>query len=428
MAKTSFARYAQYLPYVRKVAKGGLQAYKGFKSVKSYQQTKLTGKGTQRAPEVDVNLNDAQQSIGYGQHDAKVIYGNRRRRSTKKRRNYKRQRKAVNRSLNKNQKKLVRRLAKGPVNAHFKTNTHMFQCLKSLDTNGQAAKQGFAGFVENTCYTGMFFPYDKANQISDIFNVNFLPTDTIGADVQEMEQYKRFKLKLVNSQTRYNIVCGAVCPNAQVDAHFFVCKKSMTYANLSGDEEAGIAKVYGGPLDDLKDFFDQKFNPPLLNRDGNNFTAIQEVTPGYDPKRDNTIFKEYFTFEKTERFQVSANANIVIENDHPLGITINAQTATKYAFLKGISRFVVFTVLGVPYVNLLGQYVDGAPIPPVLGGEAPQTIGSFGCVVRQYHRINHKAIYDSPDQADGDLKLHQTTSRGGVILQASSGGNTRLAM
>lgn len=412
------------------VRAAGKMAIKGYKAYKNYKQTKMTQyKGTQKAPEVDVNLNDAQQSIGYGQHDAKVIYGRRGRKAQFKRKDYRKQRRAINRSLNKQQKKLVRRIAKGPVNANFKTNTHMFQVLKSLDTNGESAKQGFAPFVENTCYTGMWFAYDKANHLSDVINANFVASDTIGTDVQESEQYKRYKLKILNSQTRYNIVCSATCPNAQVDAHFFTCRKSMTYANLHGEEEAGIGKVYGAPpMDDLIDFFDQKFNPPLLNRNSDNWTALQEKTPGYDPKKDNVIFKDYFTFEKTERFQVSANANIVIENDHAIGITLNAQTANKYAFLKGVSRIVVFTVLGVPYVNASGEYIDGAPIPPKLQAHVPEALGSFGIVVRQYHRINHKAVYESPDQVNSDNKLYQTTSRGGVMLQAVSGGNTRLAL
>lgn len=388
----------------------------GFKAYQQYQKAK-----PRKEVQVEAAQGDAQTSIGYGQHDAKVIYGNRKRFSRRKRRIQRKKRALVNKSLNWRQKKLVRRISKRAAKAKtFKTNTHQWQCLKSLDTGGLDGKQGIACFAENTGFTGMVYSKDKACHFSDLFRTAFLDSDTIGSNMQEAEMFRKTKLHMKNCVTKYNIVCSSGCPNAEVNAHFFVCKKSITYDNINGLENGGIGDINGLVPTNLNTLNNTVFlKKQLLRSGGGYFDQMTFDTPGYDPRDDNALINEYFTYDRTERFNVSANANICIEKERRIGMTFNARTVNKYAFIKNVSWLVVFTVLGVPFASS-GEFVDGIKIDPPNGG-------NFGICVRQYHKINWKPVVDSPDMLkEPQIRALAETSWGGVKGPSLQSEATRL--
>lgn len=406
------AKYSQYVPYVVAAAKGA------FKAAKVYRQTKM---GESSSSRMEIAQNDAQPNIGYGQHDAKTFVSRRKRSGSGKSKKRRRNSKKINKALNKRQKKLVRKIVKrNGIPVSFKDNCHQVRCMKSLDSGGAVSTQATAVFVENTGWTGFNDQEDKGNHFNDIFNAVFLNTDMSGSKQQKAEQFEKLKLRVKSSKTVYNIVCSASCPPATVEAHYFVAKKSITAESLMGNEAGGLGEVFANPLTKCQDLVATAFDAKLLNRDAGPYIQNYSTYPGWDPRYDSALIKDYFTWEKTERYNVSANANIVIDNDHKLGLTLNARTVTKYAFLKNISRIVVFTGLGVAYCDAEGHGQEAQAIPS-MGNQ------TFGMFVKMEHRINWRPVYDTPDQVtSGAVKLSAMTHRGGVIPIGTNSSDNQL--
>jgi len=398
---------ARYMPYVRTGLNVAGLAYKGYKSYKKFKSY---------TPREERQENDAQPNIGYGQHDARISYNRKKKRFGKKKYS-KKSRRATNKALNKRQKRLVRKIArKVGIPNHYKNNTHMNLCLKTLDTGGNLNIQGNAVFVENTGRTGFINAEDKGNHFNDIFTAAFVDADLGGGAQQKEEQMQKLKMRFVKSQTKYQIVCGASTPNAMIEAHFFVCKRSIPYDSLSGTLSNGIAEVFGATVDTCQEMVGNAFNNALLDRTDTDWEVITSTTPGWDPRDESVLMKEYFTWEKTQRYNVSANSNIVIDNDHRIGMVMNNKTVSNYAFIKNVSRIVIFTILGVPV--RVGETTSVASAIPAQG------VGSFGCYVKQEHKITWQPVWGSPDQVlSGAVGISALTSRGGYKPITVAGSN-----
>lgn len=399
-------QYMRYRPYLRAGINVAQMAYKGYQNYRRSTRSR----GTQ----TEVAANDAQPNIGYGQHDARITMNKKRRFGKKK--YSKKSRRATNRSLDKRQKRLVRKIArKVGIPNHYKQNCHMNLCLKTLDTGGAVATQGVAVYVENTGRTGFTQAEDKGNHFNDIFTAAFIDADLNGGLQQKEEQMQKLKIKFLKSQTKYQIVCGGSTPNAMIEAHFFVCKRSVPYESLSGTQPNGIADVFGAAVDTCQEMVGNAFNNTLLDRTDTDWLATTTTTPGWDPRDESVLIKEYFSWEKTQRYNVSANSNIVIDNDHKLGLVMNNKTVSNYAFIKNVSRIVIFTILGVP-IRVGGTTYVSSAIPA-------NTDDSFGCYVKQEHKITWTPVYGSPDQVyNPAVGISAMTSRGGYKGSAGVGG------
>lgn len=382
----------------------------------AYQASRALKKGSR----TEVAKNDAQPNVGYGQHDARTMFPKRRRRYRGRKTAIKRRR--VNRALNKTQKKLVRKIVRrtGVPNA-VKANSYIHNCLKTLDTGGVRNTQGVAVFPENTLNTGWTNAEDKGNHFNDIFTAAFVDADAVkvvaGDTLQQMdERIQRLRLKFIKSNTKFQIVAGSACPNAMVEVHHFVCKKSITKVELVGTEANSLGVINGGAVDTANKMVANAFNNKLLDRTDTDWDQITSTTPGWDPRDDSVMLKEYFTWRKTDRYNISAGTNIVIDDDHNLNVVVNNQTSLKYAFLKNISRLVVFTILGVPQRSENVAYISS--------GIAAQSQNDFGVYVKQEHRITWKPVYGTPDQVkDNDIGMDVMTTRGGYKGITVSGGS-----
>lgn len=385
MAVVKRGRYDSMLRGVATAAKAGMHAYRAYRAV--------TNKATNRknGPIVEVQKNDAQYDIGYGQHDAKIIPGSRRRLNRRKRvqkRKFKRQ---VQQSLTKKQKILVKKIAKKRPPVNFPKRYAKFEVLKSCDTGGVAGKQALQGFVEDTGYTGWSTPTDKGNQLGDVFNSCFQNTDVDDAFAglqTNAEMFKKFKIHILGSETRYNIVSSSTCPKAQVDVHFFMCKKSLRYDDLRTTGGVNTpADIKGGSLTSTADALGDGFIPQDIDRSATGtFIRVDNNDTAFDPRYHNQFLGEYFRHERTQRFQVGANSNIVIDNKKRIGMTMSAKTVFDYAFIKNVSRFVVVTACGTPYFNVESIGITAEAL------DAPAA-GNFHLCVKQDHQITWKPVF-----------------------------------
>jgi len=361
----------------------------------------------------DNSGSDGQREIGYGVHDSKTIWNRSRTRTRTKQRKKRVTKKQVNRSLNKKQKKLVRRIAKGNTRPPMRVNDYRFQTVQALDTGGVDDKQALITKCMNGFHTPMVDNHDKCSHVNDIFNACFVDADLGGGkDESEKEQLKNVKIHLVSSNTKYSVTSSSTCPTVVVEAMFFDCKKSLEYEALHDiADQNSWCWIYGGVIDDLNDIHDSKFFPDVLDRfaGANAFAAVSASDAlGYDPKVDNQILREHFVWKKTEKFEMGASTHVTLDDSQKIGMTVNYATCQKYAFLKGVSRLVVFVARGVPYVKQDTTQVIARGIPGN-GAEA------FGLTVVQEHNVKWKSVIDTSDQLlNGVYKMLGNTTKSGV--------------
>jgi len=338
------------------------------------------------------NPNDAERNIGYGAHDAKIMY-------TKKRRFNKkgkgRRRNKAKYSLKKKQRVAVRSIAKRLQVSTSKVNETMFQTIEEANCavdNQQCLVKSVA-----PCYTGFNSLTDHGNALHQIFWQVYNAGD-INVDVDRITQNQlidRMKLHFIGSHNSFTLFNQGT-ETITVKVYRFGCKKTLPYADLAGSDTVFAINDQGSALTNLKGFVTLN-GPPESDMGGANVVAVQTyTTPGWEPT-NMPVMQKYFSLENSSRYEMGANAKIHLDHYKKINFTAGYKTFANNCFIKNISELWCFVVAGQPYF-----YNDGGTPTYKL----TKTIPLYGGVLVQHNqKITWKSELNSLDTDDQKDKL-----------------------
>lgn len=320
----------------------------------------LGGFGSRRGPTYSRSLrntsdpNDAEQSIGYGTHDAKKLY---RSKSRKKKPSKKtKSRKLISKSLKKKQKQLVRRIVKGTGVPKARLSSTQFNNIKQIYQD-QADRQ--SGVVYAICpgFTGINRKEDHGNAMHQIFKQVFATADVEGGNLTgKWEAFQTMKIHFKRWTAAFELFNNTTAVNLGIKMYQFVCKKTIPYAEVEGTGPVGdIKEMLGVAPTTLEDMFLTYGNAPEYDQGAGAMVDVASYDTLHWEPTNLPLIKKYFKLEKIDRYELQAGAKIIIDASGRIDWTIPYKTVANNAFIKNVSRVVYFMAHG----NCFSDYNTG---------------------------------------------------------------------
>lgn len=341
----------------------------------------------------------SEQNIGTGLHDAFLMYKKRGGRSRVSRRKRYRSRR-ISRSLRKNQKRLVRRIARGVSSVPTKKSATSFNSMVELAAVTDT--QAFAVLNSGSCYTG-FQDLLHSNQWHTVFKEVFLQGDlSPGLDkLKEYEIVSKMKLRLLgqrNSLTVYNNNNN----NQTLRVYEYVCKKTLPLNELGSSNQFAIGDVH--TMANCRDL--------VVYGCGGEIDASNELISdgpyniGWEPQRSIWLNK-YFSLAKSTQYELGGYQKLVYNSQSKHGLTLNYKAISNNSFIKGVSRLFLFIGHGYPY------FVSGT------GHEAQSIAANNGIVIHHRSTLTWKPIMNTLDEMSAlqkaKISTHESVSSWGTI-------------
>lgn len=340
---------------------------------------------------------NAEMSIGYGNHDAKVIYSRNKRRSRKTlyKRGKKRQ---VKRSLGKSQKKLVRSIARKTLNVNYPVSTTLMVMQKEMicAENGQSSTYFGTG-------TGYSFPLEATCDLNQIFLQNY--TSSNYSDMTKNEQLQvgmeLSKIYFNDVESEYTIFNNH-SQIVELKVFTFECKKSIKYSELVADQvDTGtFADVVSDPATVITSWSQLLQNGELDDEEKDPDTFVEQLIwsrVGWKPT-DTSFAKKWLSCIKIERFELGTGSQMIIDDYQKIGLTLQMKTASNYAAIKNLTRFKIFTVVTNP-VRIGGTDKYSQAIT-----------ANSGVVVQQRKRYHWRPVCNTAETlSTTEKKKHATT-------------------
>jgi len=314
-------------------------------------------------------ISRAEAQIGTGQHDAKRVRFGRSRTRTKTKTKKRKNRRLTNRSFNKRQKRLVRKIQKKSFLHKSGKNVTAMLCLKTSES--ALEEQGITAFNTGSLSVPVTTASEKLSDIKQILTqvahrtAYSLPAGLPGVEVEHIEigqelnatnptgmnamsanMFKDLKFFLKDCRNTFTLKNTASFTKI-VDVYEFVCRKSVPVSYFSSTTvPGGLYDLKGGSITTNEMFFEAFYNSTERDWQGK-FVSFNPNNIAWEPVH-SYFARNYLTLESQDRYEIGAGGVIDIERHHKYNMSLNAFTVQKYGLLKGVSRFYVFVERGEP--------------------------------------------------------------------------------